>query len=150
MEYTEQLIREALDRYVDTGVLSLYPPPPVVKEPPAKPVVRDILRIEPSVKPNLKSDKIAAILEIVSKVTGVGVREIKSRHRKYASVRARHIAYYVARSVTPYSLLMLGDIFDRDHATVLHGLNKVENRKKDYEPELSLALNHFSSWVEAA
>ena len=50
----------------------------------------------------------------------------KRRYRKY--VWARHVAMYLIRSYFPQrSLQQIGNIFNKDHATVLHGIRVVRN-----------------------
>jgi chromosomal replication initiator protein len=48
----------------------------------------------------------------------------KSRSRPLTN--ARHVAMYLVRECTGLSLLKIGELFDRDHTTVMHGLKKVE------------------------
>ena len=46
-------------------------------------------------------------------------------------VTARHIAMYLAREFTDYSLPMIGDLFGgKDHTTVLHSYNKIKEQLK--------------------
>ena len=54
-------------------------------------------------------------------------------------VTARHIAMYLAREFTDYSLPMIGDLFGgKDHTTVLHSYNKI---KKQLKTDKKLKLN---------
>lgn len=135
--YSEDHIRNALDRMVQQRTAK---PKPTVS--------RDILRVASTGKPHFKAQQIAAIYDIVSSLTSVSIPDLKGRRR--AAVRARHMVYYLARNLTPFSLLTLADIFDRDHSSVLHGIRKVTKNRQDYEPELTLALNALSSWRVAA
>src|SRR5207244_11984992 len=48
----------------------------------------------------------------------------KSRSRPLTT--ARHVAMYLLRELTGLSLIKIGDHFDRDHTTVLHGVKKIE------------------------
>ena len=51
-----------------------------------------------------------------------------SRHRHV--VQARGLAMYLARQLTPESLLSIGAAFGgRDHTTVLHGIRVVASRR---------------------
>jgi chromosomal replication initiator protein len=53
----------------------------------------------------------------------------KSRSRPLTT--ARHVAMYLVRECTGLSLLKIGELFDRDHTTVMHGLKKVETLMKE-------------------
>jgi chromosomal replication initiator protein len=48
----------------------------------------------------------------------------KSRSRQLTT--ARHVAMYLARECTGLSLIKIGELFERDHTTVLHGIKKIE------------------------
>jgi chromosomal replication initiator protein len=52
----------------------------------------------------------------------------KSRSRPLTT--ARHVAMYLARECTGLSLLKIGEVFYRDHTTVMHGINKVQELMK--------------------
>jgi chromosomal replication initiator protein len=41
--------------------------------------------------------------------------------------RVRSICYYILRAKTKLSLLFIGKFFNRDHTTVMHGIECVEN-----------------------
>lgn len=41
-------------------------------------------------------------------------------------VLPRQVAMYLVRKLTDYSLPEIGKVFSRDHTTVLHSINKVE------------------------
>ena len=48
----------------------------------------------------------------------------KSRSRPLTT--ARHVAMYLLRELTGLSLIKIGEHFDRDHTTALHGIKKIE------------------------
>jgi chromosomal replication initiator protein len=63
---------------------------------------------------------------------GIKVSELKSRKRTKAVVLPRQIAMYIARKTTELSLPSIGGHFGgKDHSTVLHSINKIENTIKD-------------------
>ncbi len=41
---------------------------------------------------------------------------------------------YMMRECTGLSLIKIGELFDRDHTTVLHGVKKVETLMRDRAP----------------
>lgn len=58
---------------------------------------------------------------------GITVKDLKGRCRTRAIVEARQIAMYLLRLYTDLSLIKIGKWFNRDHTTVLHGIQTVEN-----------------------
>jgi chromosomal replication initiator protein len=79
---------------------------------------------------------VAAIQEAVSSVLGVPRAALLSSQRTPRVARARQLAMYLARELTPLSLAQIAREFDRDHSTVLHALRVVEQRN---EPGSELA-----------
>jgi chromosomal replication initiator protein len=66
--------------------------------------------------------------------------ELRSPCRRQAVVRARGVAMYLARHLTPESLEQIGRFFGgRDHTTVLHGCRKTEDLLKS-EPAIHQAV----------
>lgn len=70
---------------------------------------------------------VASVNEIVSKVCGIpSILHNKGRRKRHL-VEARNIAYYFIRKYTNYSMQKIGDIFGKNHATVLNGLRNHDN-----------------------
>ena len=73
---------------------------------------------------------IKQIQERTAEICGVELTDILSARQGPRSnsplLRARHIAMFVARHLTPQSLPAIGRAFDRDHTTVLHAVRKVD------------------------
>jgi chromosomal replication initiator protein len=53
--------------------------------------------------------------------------DLVSKSRSRPLTTARHIAMYLLRELTGLSLIKIGDLFDRDHSTALHGIKRIEN-----------------------
>ncbi len=70
------------------------------------------------------------ILTAVSKSYGVPIEDIKSKKKTENIANARHTSIYIIRSMTNLSLKEIGNIFGRDHSTVLSSLNKMETNIK--------------------
>lgn len=71
------------------------------------------------------------IQKIVCDYYNVSVNEIKSTKREKRIAFTRHIAIYLSRKLTEYSLDEIGKEFGgRDHTTVMASVNKVENLLK--------------------
>lgn len=83
--------------------------------------------------------KAEKLIQNVSKKYGVSVDDIKGRRRVAEIVNARHIAIYLIRRETELSLPSIGNIFDRDHTTIMSSIATVERMKHErplFEMEL--------------
>ena len=69
-----------------------------------------------------------AICKIVSDKMGVSVIDMKLKTRKREPVAARQMAQYLIRKAYPsIALTTIGEFFNRDHSTVLHSIDVVED-----------------------
>ncbi len=73
---------------------------------------------------------VAAIQDAVSSVLAIPKAELLSAKRTPAIARARHLAMYLARELTPLSLSQIAREFDRDHSTVIHAIRAVGQRNE--------------------
>ena len=71
--------------------------------------------------------KIEEIVSEVSKTFSVSERDIISKRKTAAVAFARQVAMYIARETTELSYKAIGDSFGKDHTTVLHNVQKIEN-----------------------
>lgn len=79
------------------------------------------------------------ILETVSNYFNVKIEEIKSKKRNQPITNARQVYMYLARELLSESLLNIGKIIDRDHSTVIYGIEKIEKKiKKDKNFEINI------------
>jgi len=93
----------------------------------------------------LNRDKhIENICRIVFNYFDVPLEIIKKKNRQAQLVRAKQFtAYFLRREVNKTSLSEIGKIFDLDHATILHSINKikgvieVDKEYRNYHNELS-------------
>jgi len=79
---------------------------------------------------SVSAPSVAAIQEAVSAVLGVPRSALLSGQRTPRVARARQLAMFLARELTPLSLAQIAREFDRDHSTVLHALKAVERRNE--------------------
>jgi chromosomal replication initiator protein len=70
------------------------------------------------------------ILEETAAFFGLEPDDLASKSRSRPLTTARHIAMYLLRELTGLSLIRIGEHFDRDHTTVMHGIRKVESLMK--------------------
>jgi chromosomal replication initiator protein len=68
-------------------------------------------------------DRIKALVAAEFRTT---VPHLSGPQRYRRLVRARQVAMWLARRTTEHSLPQIGWAFDRDHTTVLHGIEKVD------------------------
>ena len=122
--------------------LGLIPPPPVITipkpetPPPAKPdILAAILTLEDFLPPPR-----AQILRAVCDVFGVSHNEIVSHRRWKYLVRPRMVFYYVCRELTRASLPMVGRTVNRDHTTVLHGIQNVTAKHDEFKPYIDRVM----------
>ena len=81
------------------------------------------------------------IAEMVGKELNV---DLYDKSRKQRVVQARVVYYRLAREFTSYSLQRIADVFNKNHATALHGYKSFENFKlqnKLYSQELKAYEN---------
>lgn len=77
---------------------------------------------------------IPLIIEKTADYYHVKVEDLESKNRSKRIAYPRQIAMYLARQMTDSSLVRIAEAFDRDHSTVIHGVNKIEDDlKKDHE-----------------
>lgn len=65
------------------------------------------------------------LLSVISFVSGQPENEIIGTSRARGLVLCRHVYYHIAREKMGLKLAQIGSFFNRDHTTIIHGLNKV-------------------------
>jgi chromosomal replication initiator protein len=68
----------------------------------------------------------ALILTETAAYFGLDPSDLASKSRSRQLTTARHVAMYLLRELTGLSLIRIGETFDRDHTTALHGIKKIE------------------------
>jgi chromosomal replication initiator protein len=72
------------------------------------------------------------IQKTVSEYYKIKLTDLLSKKRNRQVVRPRHIAMWLCRHVTQFSLPIIGDAFDRDHTSVMNACDNIEAlRAKD-------------------
>jgi chromosomal replication initiation ATPase DnaA len=74
----------------------------------------------------LKHRTLREIILGVSEQLGISIQGMMSRGRTDKLVHARQLAFYLTRNLTTLSLTQIGRRFERDHATVIHGIAQIE------------------------
>ncbi len=70
------------------------------------------------------------VIATVSKKYGIPEEEIKGKKRTQNIVRPRNIAIYIIRNITDMPLTKIGELFDRNHTTIMSSIDVVENSMK--------------------
>ncbi len=80
------------------------------------------------------------IITLVSKRLNIPVEDIRSKNRTAKFVNARHICIYMIRQLSDVSFNTLGEIFERDHATIIAAFRKVDSAMAS-DPEFAAFVN---------
>ena len=87
--------------------------------------------ISPDHKREITAD---LIISTVAEHFNLSVQDLKGSKRNSEIVQPRHMAMYLCRNMTNLSLHSIGDVLGkRDHSTIMHGIEKVDNDIKQYE-----------------
>ena len=71
------------------------------------------------------------ILDRSAAYFGLTREDLVSKSRSRPLTTARHVAMYLMREHTGMSLIRIGEAFNRDHSTVMHGINKIETLMRE-------------------
>jgi chromosomal replication initiator protein len=90
---------------------------------------------------SVRQISIADIQKTVAEYYRIKVSDLCSKKRTQPVVRARQIAMWLAKEVTPFSYPVIGEGFDRDHTTVIHALKAINDKQgKDKQLEHDLRV----------
>jgi chromosomal replication initiator protein len=90
---------------------------------------------------------IDAIKKLVCREFAISEKEIISPSRQKKFSKARQIAIFLSRKYTDQSLKLIGNNFNRYHATVIYAINAVEKELKQ-KGELFGQINYLSKKIE--
>ncbi|HEX2030682.1 MAG TPA: chromosomal replication initiator protein DnaA [Actinomycetota bacterium] len=110
----------ALTRVTATATLAQLP----IDLPLAERALEDLLPQGGEVPPE-------TIMAETARYFGLAREDLMSRSRSRPLTTARHVAMYLLRELTNLSLIKIGELFDRDHTTALHGIQKVEKQMRE-------------------
>ena len=88
------------------------------------------------------------IIEEVGKFYNIEPEALRGQSRTKETALARQIAMYQIRRMTNLSLKEIGKEFDRDHATVMHSIDRVEKLMKT-NPEISEIIKDLNANINA-
>ena len=96
-------------------------------------------------KQNTKKEMIIINVKLIVKVCefyDISLEDLKGDSRKGHLVEARQIIFYIFRKHFKYSFSEIGEMFNRTHATVLSGVNKISDYI-EYDKDLKYRVNKF-------
>lgn len=90
-----------------------------------------------------------AIISAVTEFYGVRLTDLQSKGRQRSIALPRQVCMFLARRCTRHSLEEIGGFFGgRDHTTVMHAVETVENRTKA-DPDFDLVIRSLEDRVRA-
>ena len=90
--------------------------------------------------------KIDTIQKIVANHYEITVSQLKGKSRSKTHILPRHIAIYLSRELTEYSLTEIGQEFDKDHTTIMNSIKKIDDLRKT-DPTLEITLEHLKQEI---
>jgi chromosomal replication initiator protein len=81
--------------------------------------------LEDLIPETLQEIPASVILEETADFFGLEPADLVSKSRSRPLTTARHVAMYLLRELTGLSLIKIGEMFERDHSTALHGIQKI-------------------------
>lgn len=103
-------------------------------------LLKDLIEKEQTVR----KITVEEIQNTVAAKYGVTLAQILSSERTQSIVTPRQLAMYISRKYTSKSLQEIAPLFDKTHATILHGVKAIEKRL-DVEEDLRKTLNDVLS-----
>ena len=88
------------------------------------------------------------IISETSRYYGIDEEALQGRQRSKNTAIARHVSMYLIRNLTSMSLEDIGQIFEKNHSTVLYSIRKVEDLIKT-DPEMAAAVRDITSNLNA-
>lgn len=123
---------------------------PIAVDAPKEPAPFEMARaIDPLVPPS-PFPRIHEIQKLCCQHFNISMTDLISHRRQAELVRARQVAMYLAKILTPHSYPEIGRRFGkRDHTTALWAVRKIE-RLKDSDPLIGDAVTRISAVLSVA
>jgi chromosomal replication initiator protein len=108
----------------------------------AKQILKDFIAIEE------KEVSIQLIQKQTAEFFNLKPSILLSKKRAKNIVTARHIAMYLSKELTDYSLTVIGDSFGgKDHTTVIHSCNKIKEQLKN-DKKLKYSIDRLTNQIQ--
>lgn len=113
-------------------------------------VTLDDARLGVSSRVHVKNKRVSAedIQQIVADHYRVKLSDLRGKSRKREYVIPRQIAMYLCRDILSISLVSLANEFNRDHSTIMHGYEKIQEMidlDSDFRKEIENLKNEIKS-----
>ncbi|MDW7774206.1 MAG: chromosomal replication initiator protein DnaA [Desulfobulbaceae bacterium] len=120
-------------RKTESAIIGIKAKSSLLDTPPDKTVVMEVLRDMIGTRTKLDGETIRSFIGNQFKIT---VDQLKSKSRKRSISFPRQVGMYITRKYTDQSLADIGDLYKRDHSTVLHAI-KVVTREMSKESSVN-------------
>ena len=107
----------------------------------------------PGVKPEMNRvsfhiySNLDKIIQVVTEFTGVTIEKMTSNARAYYISDSRFIMWYLLRKFTKMTLMDIGVMFNRDHTSVMYGVNRCADlikTEKDFRSKVRFLEEQLS------
>lgn len=109
-------------RKIESAVIGVKAKSCLLDTPPDKTMIMEVLREIVGTQTKMDGETIRVFISSQFKIS---VDELKSRSRKRSVAFPRQVAMYLTRKFTDQSLADIGDLYNRDHSTVLHAIKVI-------------------------
>jgi chromosomal replication initiator protein len=99
------------------------------------------------VKKNENQITIDQIKKLVAHYFHLSPEHLESKSKKRSIVHPRHIAMYLCRTFTDYSLEAIGKAFNRDHASVIHSIAKIK-KEMDEKSHIRKQIDYLKERIK--
>jgi chromosomal replication initiator protein len=93
---------------------------------------------------------VADIKRAVADLYGLPIEVMRSPRRDQPMSRPRQVAMFCSRRLTHFSTTVIGQQFDRDHSTVIHGCQQIEKLMQTDSEERRAVGEIGLRFIEAA
>ncbi len=99
--------------------------------------------------PKQSNLSIDTIIKVIAEEYGISSSDIKGKKRTKNIIMPRQIAMYIAREITEFSTTEIGAEFGRDHTTVVHSCQKIEEAIKEdskFDSKIQLLIRNVKDY----
>lgn len=92
---------------------------------------------------------IDTIIKVIAEEYGLSSADIKGKKRTKNIIMPRQIAMYIAREITEFSTTEIGAEFGRDHTTVVHSCQKIEEAiqaDSNFDSKIKLLIRNVKDY----